>query len=148
MKKFMTMFIAMILCSIARGDYLEHLFKMDWYGEKYTVTLSGDIFERSAIQWDGSSDLPCSLNKSILSARAWIEKTFPDMKYNFAYANLYFFSDNITDDNPTGYWGYMIEFRNGRKELVKPANYWKMDQLFFYVLMDGTLITPEKAAEQ
>lgn len=148
MKKIKTILFATILCSIARGDYSEHLFKMDWYGEKYTVTLSGDVFERSSVQWEGISDLPFSLNKSIVSARSWIEQNFPNKKYNFAYANLYFFSDNVTDDIPSGYWGYMIEFRNGRKELVKPANYWKMDQLFFYVLMDGTLITPEKAREQ
>ena len=127
---------------LAYAEFGELSSNMDWCGAKYTVTINGNLLKQSKVVWDGKAPLPLALNDAIEKSRIWMTSKFPDLKYKFANASLFFFADRL--DETKGQCAYIINFENGIKELIKEHNAWRVERLTFYVLMDGSLVTPVK----
>jgi hypothetical protein len=137
--------LTFLLPPVSFGKFGQLSSNIEWYGEKYTVTISGELMEQSTIVWDGTNTVPVPLDKAIAKSRSWINEMFPKKKSMFKGATLAFYASD--EGSPEGHWAYIINFENGVKDLAQETPYkvWRRDNLTFYVLMDGTLISPKKA---
>ena len=142
MKKLASIMIVLVALSSLAYGFGIHTSNLEWNGVKYAITISGELLEQSKVDWDGESPIPLKLDDAINKSRAWMNAQFPGKQYKLTGATLFFFADRL--DRNKGDWAYMINFKNGVRELVRKPNIWKSEGLTFYVLMDGTLISPTK----
>ena len=146
MKKNCVSFLVSILASISLSAYGPHKSNLVWNEESYAVTISGDILEKSKKKWDGASKpIPCKVDTAIGLANKWMGEHFQGQPYRFDSLTLFFFESSNSESD--GWWAYIVGYTNGRKELIEQPGgrkAYKVDRMQFYVLMDGTLITPEK----
>ena len=114
-----------------------------WNGKQYETEFTYSQIE-SLSQWDGATfPLPVSGAVALGKAEKWMKEHFPSEEWRLGRLVFADFSHGKKKD----LWAWLIGYNNQNHEvtLMKDSGrkYIEQDELVFYVLLDGTLLSPQ-----
>ena len=113
-----------------------------WNGKQYKTEFTYSQFE-SQSQWDGATfPLPVSGDAALTKTEKWMKEHFPSEKWRLDRLVFADFSHGKKKD----LWVWLIGYNNENREVTLMEDSGRKliekDELIFYVLLDGTLLSP------